>query len=150
MAGNVGLLGVGAQYERVFTPKLSVGAGIYWYSLVLFSTFGLEANVRYYPFSGRLQGLYGDVGLGFGIAINAYGDEDSWGSMGGFLLRPGIGWKFDVGKPGGFFIEPHLSIPLVFGTREKEVYRSGYGYDTESTADVGANFVARMALGYAF
>jgi hypothetical protein len=188
IAGNVGFFGAGIQYERTLSPKLSVGAGFYWNSLIASSNLGLEANLRYYPLSGKLKGLFVDAGLGFGVhwgesdwkqsGINSYyvpdpepeepegegeGEEPVPSARAivsypysyteslptiwrGFLVRPGIGWKFDPGRPGGFFIEPHIAVPIVIGTKEAD---SGLQYD-ESASGTAVGFILRVALGYAF
>jgi hypothetical protein len=172
IAGDVGFFGGGVQYERVLTPKLSVGAEFYYYTLIFFSNMGVGATVRYYPFSGNLiKGLYADAGLGYGsrwgsadyeytsqewVGLDANFNpiyqnvtrtqSNVWSTTRGFLLRPGIGWKFDPGKPGGFFVEPHVQVPLVFG-KQKPV---SFGWDTESKFGVGVGFSVNVALGFAF
>jgi hypothetical protein len=153
----VGIFGAGAQYERVFNDKLSVGAGLYYYWLAG-STFGIEANVRYYPFSGRIQGLFFDAGAGYGThwGVETYEYTDYWGkytteeysTTKGFLLRPGVGWKFDVGKPGRFFVEPHIGIPIVLGKQSPVTW--GWGGEVVSKFGVGVGFIMQVALGYAF
>ena len=137
VAGNVGLLGAGAQYERVLTPKLSVGGGVYWYSLfLLWNNLGVEGTVRWYPLEGKVAGFFAEAGVGFGLRTGLFNTI-------GFLIRPGVGWKFDVEQPGGFYVEPSLSMPIVFG-------RQGIVNSKEDNFGVGVGFIPRVALGYAF
>jgi hypothetical protein len=170
ISGNVGILGGGAQYERVLTPYLSIGAGAYYYTLILFANMGGEANVRFYPLTfvsaiaenSILRGFYVDAGLGFGLSWGAVdfdyeyeffgttykGTESEWGTTTGFLIRPGLGWKFDVGKPGGFFLEPHVAVPIVLGNQEPVLW--GFGGDAKSQFGASVGFIARFGLGFAF
>jgi hypothetical protein len=62
----------------------------------------------------------------------------------GFLLDPTVGWKIDVGVPGGFFIEPVVSVPIFLGKKEYDFW----GYDSKFGAGVG--FRLAFGMGYAF
>ncbi|GHV94479.1 hypothetical protein AGMMS50293_07990 [Spirochaetia bacterium] len=151
ISGQVGLLGGGAGYERVLTPSLSVGGEVYWNSLFLFwNSFALEGSVKFYPFQGV---FYVKGGLGFGTVT---GTEDVsyagysyswWYQTSGFLIDPGVGWKIDVGQPGGFFIEPKVSVPIVLGKKE---YDAWAGYKDNGQFKVGVNILIAFGMGYAF
>jgi hypothetical protein len=66
IAGNVGLLGAGIQYERVLTDKISVGTGFYWYStFFILHNLGIEVNVRFHPFSGKIGNDWQGIGEKF-------------------------------------------------------------------------------------
>jgi len=42
------------------------------------------------------------------------------------MLAPAVGWRIDLGQPGGFFINPLVSFPIAFGSffgaRSRESY----------------------------
>jgi hypothetical protein len=132
---DLGLIVGGARYERLLTPKISVGADFYWASSFIIWN-ELEAGVfgRYYIW----KGLFGELGLGFHTQTGAVLTT-------GFGITPAIGWKFDPGKDGGFFVEPVVRIPITIGEKET----SGWGWhESEPGASVG--FVLSCGLGWAF
>jgi hypothetical protein len=149
ISGQLGLLGAGLRYERVLTPKFSVGGAAYWNSLFFFwNNTGVKAFGRFYPLG---SGFYAELGAGFGYRTgtedyeyNGYNYGSTLYALSGFLLEPGLGWKIDVGKPAGFFIEPVLSVPLVMGSRK---FESG---NEAGTFKVGVGFIAAFGLGFAF
>jgi hypothetical protein len=49
-----------------------------------------------------------------------------------FCRAGGPGWKFDIKKPGGFFIDPGISIPVTIGQKT----HSEPGYDSEIAVGV--------------
>jgi hypothetical protein len=154
VGGTVGLLDVGGHYERMLTPKFSVGAEVYWNSLfIIRNTIGFKAFGRMYPLN---NGFFADLGLGFGIYTGDQDYEYEWAGqtyterglahINGFLIEPGVGWKFDFKAPGGFYLEPAISVPIVLGQRD---FIIGWGnYDKDFGA--GVNVRARVGLGYAF
>jgi hypothetical protein len=143
ISGQIGLFNAGVGYERVLTPALSVGGQAYFNSFFFFwNSVAVEAFAKYYPFQGN---FYGKLGLGFGTIS---GTDNDWVYItSGFLIDPGIGWKIDVGQPGGFFIEPKISVPIVLGKRD---YDALGGNTKEGEFKVGVNFVAAFGMGYAF
>jgi hypothetical protein len=151
ISGQVSLLGSGAQYERVLTPQFSVGANVYFNSLFLFwNNFGLKAYGRFYPW----KSLFLEMGLGYGFRTGT-GDyeyqntvyDNHWYRISGFLMEPGVGWKIDVGNPGGFFIEPVITVPIVLGTKKYDIL----GWDSGSAKfGIGATVRAAFGMGYAF
>jgi len=130
LSADVGLLVAGLRYERLLMPKLSVGADSYWAnSLLIFNE--LEAGVfaRYYLY----KGLYGELGLGYHI-------HTGFGSLslgGGVGITPALGWKFDPGKAGGFFVAPQVSVPITIG-------------EVKGSVGVGVGFLVGCSLGWAF
>jgi hypothetical protein len=152
ISGQVSLLGGGAQYERMLTPKFSVGGGAYFNSLFFFwNNLGIKAIGRFYPW----MGLYVELGAGWGYRTGTedyeyeqygykYTAAKTWYAVSGFLLEPGVGWKIDFGSPGGFFIEPMVSVPLVFGSRK-------FNYTgAEGEFKVGVGVKIAVGLGFAF
>jgi hypothetical protein len=150
VGGTVGLLDFGAHYERMLTPKFSVGGEVYWNSFFIFwNTIGFKAFGRMYPWDKK---FFVDVGVGFGIYT---GDQDydegiihgSWlATINGFLIEPRAGWKIDFNAPGGFYLEPAISVPIVLGSRSFALDFS----DSDKDFGVGINARIRLGLGYAF
>jgi hypothetical protein len=140
IAGQVSLLGVGAQYERILTPQFSVGATVYFNSLFLFwNNFGVAVIGRYYPPLEVIE-LFTELGVGYGYKTGITGDITEWS---GLLVEPAVGIKFDLGEPGKFFIEPRIAVPIVIGLERKlSANKEGFG--------IGATFRATFAMGYAF
>jgi hypothetical protein len=149
VSGDVGLLMFGVRYERLLSPKLSVGADFYWAnSFFYFTELDVGVFARYYLF----KGLFGELGLGY-HRHTGIGDVDFGGASynglittSGFGISPGVGWKFDVGSEGGFFIEPGLSIPITIGKKSVAAW-SVYKSDD---IGVGVGFVIYCGLGWAF
>ena len=70
-------------------------------------------------------------------------NNSDWEYLRGVALTPGIGWKIDVGEPGGFFIQAGIKVPVTFGTTS---------YSKKPDKEFGANFSFRVyfGMGYAF
>jgi hypothetical protein len=62
----------------------------------------------------------------------------------GVGVSPGIGWKLDPGKPGGFFIEPGISVPITIGKT------SYWLAEIEGEVGVSVGFIIYCGLGAAF
>jgi hypothetical protein len=69
---------------------------------------GVKGIGRFYPGQGV---FFLELGLGFGLQSVLVWNYYPLG----LLVEPGLGWKIDVGAPNGFFIEPFLSLPVIFG-----------------------------------
>jgi hypothetical protein len=149
--GQVGFFNFGAGYERVLTPLFSVGGEAYWNSFFLiWNNYAVEGFGKIYPF--RNVGFYAKVGVGYGQITGGLFIDDYY-DVAGLLVDPGIGFKIDPGRAGGFFLEPKLSVPLVFGVSEYLVYRPTYYggyYAYENRFRLGVNFVVALAMGFAF
>jgi hypothetical protein len=50
-----------------------------------------------------------------------------------------VGWKVDVGEPGGFFISPSIKLPITLGAN-----------DVKDEFGMGVGFLACFGLGGAF
>ena len=120
---DLGLLHAGLRFERMFTSNLSVGAVAYVNSFFFFwNELDLGIFTRYYIFDG----FFGELGVGYHIHT---GDMDyerydgstyTWfGDRTGIAISPGIGYKIDFGKPGGFFFTPAVTVPITMGDRNK-------------------------------
>ena len=122
-------IGIAAQYERMLSAKISLGANIYYSFFGDSNDLGLEAFFRYYPWGKTFF-------LGMGLGLNYYMlVKVSFG----FLeagLSPEIGWKIDTGKPGGFFIQPGIKLPGIvkisagfdFGIYPSLYFGMGYAF----------------------
>ncbi|MDR0444624.1 MAG: hypothetical protein LBH44_14600 [Treponema sp.] len=151
ISGEVSLLGIGARYERMLDQNWSVGANIYWNNLFLFwNELEIGLSGRYYIWS---KTFFVGIGLGFHAHSGTfdyeytsygYSAKGTWfGTINGLGISPEIGWKIDVGNPGGFFVQPGVKIPITLGALEM------YGTkNNEFRAGIG--FVAYCGLGYAF
>jgi hypothetical protein len=147
VSGDVGLLVFGAKYERLLTPNISIGGIFYWAnSFFIFNELEVGVFGRYYIW----KGLYGELGLGFhthqglgSVTIDGETYSNELVVINGIGITPGLGWKFDPGKPGRFFLEPGIRIPITIGSGQAAYY-SGKG------SGIGAGFLIYLGLGYAF
>ncbi|MDR0760761.1 MAG: hypothetical protein LBF74_11760 [Treponema sp.] len=136
ISAELNLMGGGAQYERMFGPKLSAGVDVYWNSLLFFWN-EVEAGlfVRYYPWGSV---FFAEAGLGYHIHT-AIGGVDGLEFIAAAAITPSVGWKIDVGKTGGFFIQPGIRLPVTLGINR---WTGKFG--------VGIGFVPYFGLGGAF
>ncbi|MDR2517231.1 MAG: hypothetical protein LBC88_07615 [Spirochaetaceae bacterium] len=145
-AVTVGLIGVEASYERSLTRNFSVLADVS-YSNVFFVGDSYTAAIRgrWYPWG---KTFFLDLGLGYGNTVGLLGSTAEFVllilTLGlvrpdaindalrvqGLLVAPSMGWKIDVGKPGGFVIPVVLGLDVVVGGRTDVVpyARVGVGF----------------------
>jgi hypothetical protein len=154
ISGEVSLFGAGARYERMLAPKFSIGVDAYqnmvlsfWTDkegdMTLFWGYELETGLfgRFYPGEGK---FFFELGLGYHrhYALKLNLEEYSTEDINGAAVSPGLGWRIDFGKPGGFFITPGVKVPITIGV------------DMEKAPDeelaVGVGFVAYFGLGGSF
>jgi hypothetical protein len=112
----------------MLSDKMSIGANVYYDTLFFLSNdLGVDFSFRFYPWGGTGQvpeGLFFGSGVGFHMTWwSWFGYTSDWGTLYGGAITPDIGWRLDVGNRGGFFIEPGIKIPLIFGARK------GYDWD---------------------
>jgi hypothetical protein len=161
LSGEASMFGGGARYEFMISEKLSAGVNIYWTSLIVLNDFGVNAALRFYPW-GKM--FFAEIGLGYGLhselktftttadyntGYNNLSVSTKWYGMtfmDGFNMVPGIGWKIDLGKPGGFFISPSVQLILTFGTWKYSAVHS----DLEDESGVGVDVRPSFGLGWAF
>jgi hypothetical protein len=147
LSGEVSLFGAGARYEFMVNDKLSVGVNAYWTSLLfIFNDLGANVVARFYPWG---KTFYGGLGLGFGghTGTEAFIKDGKKGSTtivsrSGFDVVPELGWKLDVGKPGGFFLNPHVQLPLTLGVQ--------YSGTDEGDFGLSVGFRAALGMGWSF
>jgi len=65
----------------------------------------LELHGRWYPWKA---GFFADIGIGLWGIFSI--DVESTLSV--FMVSPGIGWKIDAGKPGGWYVTPGVFAHL--------------------------------------
>jgi len=157
ISGELSLLGVGARYEYMLTPNFSVGAYAYWNNLfIIWNDWGVGAVGRFYPWG---KTFYAELGLGFGYHSGVqdisyttdWGDkytDSRWVGITGFSIIPGLGWKIDLGEPGGFFIQPGIKLPLTLGKKKLVDFFSLGDYASEF--GVGVGIIAYCGFGFAF
>ena len=120
--------GGGLRYERMLNSQWSLGADVYFqvsglstliYTLrdefSLRDEFEIDATTRFYPWAKRFY-----IGLGLGVHGYSYGyydynGYDRYGYTVGFAITPGLGWKIDIGNPGGFFLDLGIKVPVTYG-----------------------------------
>jgi hypothetical protein len=151
LSGEVSLLGAGARYEFMINKNLSVGVNAYWTSLFfVLNDVGANVVARFYPWG---KTFYAGLGLGFGLHT---GIEDfvmdgkilgaELISRTGFDIVPELGWKIDVGKPGGFFLNPLVQLALTLGVPETAYW----GPVIEGDFGLSVGFRAGLGMGWSF
>jgi len=164
ISGEVSLLGIGISYERMLLPNLSIGVNAYANTMNFFSASGFTLNGRYYPFGNP---FFVELGLGYGsnggtnnevTYIHKEYPDSSGGTTvvktSGFVIAPGLGAKFDVGQPGGFFLQPGIRFPIAIGNQKPwENWLFGYyddNYDFKKQNGVALSYIIYLGMGYAF
>jgi len=121
ISGELGFIYLGVRYERMLGPKLSLGLTAYISALLFyFNERGVDAVLRFYPLGKTFF-----IGIGMGYHITAMPITDEYGvpwSAIGPSITPELGWRIDFGKPGGFYIQPGIKLPLTFELTDKRFY----------------------------
>jgi hypothetical protein len=152
VSGEASLLGGGARYERMLTPKISIGANVYFSTLFLiWNELEVGGSFRFYPtgsafFVGGGLGFHihtGDMNYTYSYGGNSY--TGRWfGSITGVAISPEIGWKFLVGSNRVLFLQPGIKLPITFGVKSMDVYMS------KDEFGVGIGIVPYFGIGAAF
>ena len=124
----------------MFSPNLVWVSGI--------GTFGVNAEVRYYFFGGAVGGFF--AGAGGGVSIMFGSGTDILGNTyeySGFLpdVLAEVGYKWVLGKNGGFYLEPYLGYEFAFGSVSATIN----GVVGTVSAPIGG-FLYGLNLGWAF
>ena len=144
IAAELSVLSIGARYERMLGPKISLGANFYWspFGIMPFDDYFLssesggfliDASFRWYPWG---KTFFLGLGLGFGYSHGYALDEaearkGQWKDVYGMAITAEIGWKIDVGKAGGFYLQPGISLPFILGNDVELFFKTfnfGMGY----------------------
>ena len=143
ISGEISLLGVGARYERMLNDNFSIGATAFFNSFLFFwNSYGIQATARWYPW---VSNFYAEIGLGYGFVSTGEYDAN------GLMITPTIGWRIDVGRPGGFYINPMIAVPITVGSRRYHDYTLvGDEWRRESQFGTGMNIRPAIGFGFAF
>jgi hypothetical protein len=138
LSGEISLIGDGARYELMLTPTFSVGVNVYWTSFFFLNEIGVIAVGRFYPWNGT---FFAELGLGYSAhaAFTETSDYSGLEAIIGFGVIPGVGWKIDAGKAGGFFVYPLVQFPVTFGVNKMT-----------DKFDAGVGIRGALGLGWAF
>ena len=152
--------GFSANYEYMLSPNFSIGANLN-VGLIYGSGSSISAIGRYYPWG---KTFFIGLGLGVGLVGSLYPNiehtyydtysgkiitEHTLSSVFGFLFTPSVGWKIDIGAPGGFFLQPGIRMPIGFGNKhplyyyEDDVYKKEFGVNVS----IGIFFTIGGAFG---
>ena len=143
ISGEISILGVGARYDFQVNNSFSVGVTGFFNTLILWNAIGFQVAGRFYP-GVMKNSFYAELGLGFGwVTGTESGDYIDWVYITrGLMVTPAIGWKLKFGsRPKGFFINPQLGVPIVFGKRTYDTWN-----DAEGEFKIG--FHVRPAIGF--
>jgi len=147
ISAEVSIIGGGVRYERMVNEKLSIGGNVYYNNFVFFwNEMEAGGSIRLYPFN---SGFFAGCGVGFhwhsGLGLSTE-TGIAGKSIIGVAISPETGWKIDIGKPGGFFIQPGVKIPITIGINT-------INYDLKPTTKkfgVGFGIVPYIGGGLAF
>ena len=124
ISADISVFGFGLRYERMLGPKVSLGTyvytGGYWWLGEEFSTFGVDAALRWYPWG---KTFFMGAALGYYYYYHYYYNYSSYSSYSGATITPEIGWRIDVGNAGGFYIQFGVAAVLPLG-----VYGTWFGW----------------------
>jgi TolB-like protein len=172
-------LSVGARYERMLNPYVSLGVDFYniisiplgfnrreenenTISFDKGSNFGVDASIRFYPTGGK---FFFGIELGYydnGNRLEEYRsryeyspgvgyiyDIDSFCILHGtgFAITAELGWKIDVGKEGGFFVEPGFLGTFIIGN---ETVVQGDSKWVDSGTFMSGYWRGYLGIGWAF
>jgi len=137
ISGELTIAGAGIRYERMLSSAFSFGASAYYSStFIIVEDIGVDAFARWYPWG---KTFYTGLGIGFHmVSLIQFGPSDT-SILTGAAITPELGWKIDVGAPGGFFIQPGVKIPITLGIWN---YSNGF--------DIYAFPIVYFGLGYSF
>ena len=154
-------IGIGVSYERMLGSKISIGTDVH-VNFDFFDFFGfydshigigyvIDAFFRFYP---QGKAFFMGVALGY-FGYRRDDRDDLYG--GGYYefhyecdamtITPEIGWKIDVGKEGGFYLQPGLRLGVMVGEDRSNYYRSSESGKDQYIAMAGKLY---FGMGYAF
>jgi len=145
---SFGVIGAGLSYEYMFGRHLSVLADISCQTMIFADEFTASGKGRWYPFG---RAFYLEMGLGYvygrgmvnmmkemvlgvmtlGLYWLLMDDPDDDHRTGGLLVQPGLGWKIDIGKPGGLVLPIGMGLDIKINKEMPDFmpyFRIGLGY----------------------
>ncbi|MCL2600989.1 MAG: hypothetical protein FWD88_07395, partial [Treponema sp.] len=128
LSADITFWGLGLRYERNLNENFSLGGTFFGGAWLGFDSESLNAGglmtARWFP---PIQlPFYIELGAGFGL-LERWGWDwySNWGDYHfGFILGPALGLRLDVGRTGGFFINPFLGFVTGGGL---VIFRGGIG-----------------------
>jgi len=128
VSGEISFLGAGVRYERDINDFFSVGGVFFWNLLPVDNgqySLGLLATARFFPWGSP---FYLELGIGAGAGDGVGDGVIEFPSL---MIAPSLGVRLDIGREGGFFINPFLSLSLMRG--ERQTWISAVGEWDEET-----------------
>jgi len=152
------LLGLGARYERDVSEFFSVGV-VGWFDVNLWDpeediqSFGFLAAARFFPLN--LTGLFSNgfpvyIELGMGVGHVQWLGRNGESFASGLMVSPAIGARLG-GQRRGFFVNPFVSLSVVFGQREwRNDGRWTEGRPDRPDGNITTHFRFGIGLGWAW
>jgi len=183
----------GARYERMFGHYVSLGADFFTYTNMVKDNddrfkdadysydkgnkYGIDASIRFYPMGGKfLFGLalgYYDGGKEMNGSTVQYYDKNNGQykstneyytiHKSGLAITGEFGWKVDVGKEGGFFVQTGFLGTYIIGEYDYDFSDAPYhknakndpnvtvsGSDFENTTYMDGYWRLYLGVGWAF
>ena len=97
---------IGLRYDRDINANFSLGLAVFGSTYMPWSTAGAMATGRFFPGGGS---SYLELGLGYGRITDRASEPHT--SVTGFKIAPALGIRLDIGRRGGYFINPFLNFP---------------------------------------
>ena len=97
---------IGLRYDRDINANFSVGLAVFGSTYMPWSTAGAMATGRFFPGGSS---SYLELGLGYGRITDRTSEPHT--TVTGFKIAPALGIRLDIGRRGGFFINPFLNFP---------------------------------------
>jgi len=140
-------ISLGARYERMLGPYVSIGPYFFYYINLTGkdehiegfdydegNKLGIDAFIRFYPMGGKFL-----LGLGLGYYDGGYEpgsgnvfvngrsyNENYTRHKTGLAITGEFGWKIDVGKEGGFFVGTGFLGTFIVGSYEYDYKNAPY------------------------
>lgn len=139
------LLGISQRYERMFGPKISLGARVYYGFLLSLleeegeGIYGIDICFRFYP-GGRIF----FIGTSLGYFYCDYNSSNSFYK--GAVITPEIGWKMNFVNAGQFFIQYGVALTLPLG----KIQNPYYDYNWTTNEWVHKNSYSILPVGIFF
>jgi len=159
--------GICLSYEYMLNPKISLGTNLYWgssdlifdiinYNYLTKYIVGIDAAFRFYPW-GKTFFLGTALSFYFGNRIgeklyNQYYSSSYYYTYYIFALgiTPEIGWRIDVGKKGGMYLECGFAWPFFFEIYNSDDPRFVYSRDEFRFNYITEIRILSLGIGYAF
>jgi TolB-like protein len=167
-------LSLGLQYERMLSSQIALGANVYvgiplepwshsWdkaagrFNMDPGIPFGIDAFFRFYPWGGK---FFLGLALGYYNSSNHFKSSEIGYSpspfdgavtyfIQGLAVTGEFGWKIDIGKEGGFYIQPGFLGTFIAGSAKTTVYGTP-SYREDTPSGLSGYWRGYLGAGYAF